>query len=438
MPVMHRILLALYLASWCPTAEARQPTICRDAEALRVEREHVEWLNARVGRAAAREKKQRTCKRIAGGLPDAAAFARLRLLGQPIVFTDAWSIFGEEVASWRNVTRLSDLSGDVKAEASRYPVTPGERFGIAPSADGGGLLHPFKQEASMEDVIRFDDPTQMLCFEPLPLYGHEDGFSHRRLWPHVQQPDLAAWMDLKEAHLWIGRMLAGGRPKESPTHFDPYDNLYLLLRGRKQFLMYDAADSANLHTSATRAYKRPSPEAEALGHRPTLDGTDVDDNRAPINPLRPDTGRYPRQAQAQLINCTLAPGEALYMPAFTWHNVLSLAEYTEAATSDGVAGQAADRGAPPQFNVAINVWYESDARFQWQQEMLLELLQGPQCPPAHEIRDGESESRRMGDGDKDDDDEDDEEEEEDDDGEHERESHEASSSPGERLRKAEL
>ena len=42
------------------------------------------------------------------------------------------------------------------------------------------------------------------------------------------------------------------RPKESPLHFDPDDNLMLQLRGEKTFLMYDAAQAPNLHVRMMR------------------------------------------------------------------------------------------------------------------------------------------------------------------------------------------
>ena len=53
------------------------------------------------------------------------------------------------------------------------------------------------------------------------------------------------------------------------------------------------------------------------------------DNTSPVDPARPDYARYPRSRRAALMNCTLRPGEALYMPAFTYHNVLNFGERAE-------------------------------------------------------------------------------------------------------------
>ena len=53
----------------------------------------------------------------------------------------------------------------------------------------------------------------------------------------------AAWCDV---NLWLGRLDAAAA-KHSATHNDKFDNLLLLLRGRKVFTLYHALDAPRLH-----------------------------------------------------------------------------------------------------------------------------------------------------------------------------------------------
>ena len=44
---------------------------------------------------------------------------------------------------------------------------------------------------------------------------------------------------------------------------------------------------------------------------------------SPVDIANPDLDKFPKFAQARRLECTLRPGDALFMPAFWWHEVQS-------------------------------------------------------------------------------------------------------------------
>ena len=88
---------------------------------------------------------------------------------------------------------------------------------------------------------------------------------------HVDPVMMADWnmppflnkMELQSVAVWAGR-IQGDRPKESPTHYDPVDNLFLQLRGTKVFGMYGANHAVAI-----------SPKVRALVRAPCLSGWPV-------------------------------------------------------------------------------------------------------------------------------------------------------------------
>ena len=58
-------------------------------------------------------------------------------------------------------------------------------------------------------------------------------------------PAVAAELELVLANLWLG---AG--ETVSPLHYDEYDNVLLVLRGRKELLLFPPADLEHLYYAA--------------------------------------------------------------------------------------------------------------------------------------------------------------------------------------------
>ena len=60
---------------------------------------------------------------------------------------------------------------------------------------------------------------------------------------------------------------------------------------------------------------------------------------SPVDILKPDYNRFPKFSQAKRLECVLKPGDALFMPAFWWHEVQSYPDHKE------------------HRNLAVNYWY---------------------------------------------------------------------------------
>jgi hypothetical protein len=88
----------------------------------------------------------------------------------------------------------------------------------------------------------------------------------------------------------------------SPLHFDVADNLHVQLGGVKRFLVFERGRFATMYP------ERPwSPVP----------------NFSRVDPLAPDLARFPRFRRAVPLTATLAPGDAVFLPALTWHHVTS-------------------------------------------------------------------------------------------------------------------
>lgn len=130
--------------------------------------------------------------------------------------------------------------------------------------------------------ISFDHPTTR---EPLkPLRSH---FKFPKLFPDKEKT---------ETRLWIGAF-----GQKSTIHNDNYDNLNAQVVGQKKFLLF-------------------SPEQHHLLYPKKL--TDMC-WASPVDKDKPDYETYPLSRDLSGFECTLEPGEMLYIPMFWWHQAIS-------------------------------------------------------------------------------------------------------------------
>jgi len=129
--------------------------------------------------------------------------------------------------------------------------------------------------------------------------------------------------------------------KEATLHYDPNDNLLLMLSGTKTVNMYADADRENVYDQKMPQYDRQDPwDPEARLAKPRYEGDVISErnNFSPFNPLKPDFVNLPKARHARRKTCTLQPGDMLYMPALTWHQVISTPDEHE-------------------LNIAANMWF---------------------------------------------------------------------------------
>ncbi|BGO90725.1 hypothetical protein NBRC10512_000665 [Rhodotorula toruloides] len=143
------------------------------------------------------------------------------------------------------------------------------------------------------------------------------------------------------ANIWIG----GSRSKTS-LHKDPYENIYMVVRGSKTFTLLPPTEAYCLHEQvfphATYSFSR---ETSSFTLNRTCPSTSLP--WIPVDPLAPDLVRFPRYAYARPMKVTLHPGDMLYLPALWYH-------FVEQDVGWGPGGQ----GKGVQAAIAVNWWYE--------------------------------------------------------------------------------
>ena len=193
-------------------------------------------------------------------------------------------------------------------------------------------------------------------------------------------------------NMWLGIGPTIGR-----LHFDPFENLLAVIRGRKDVVLFDPSDNAALHEGHMReamlehlddavgdAAELEPEGADELGEplvqqpsvatllSPRYSRAGLSDSTSMVNsPLelndpaawgggsaaqRSAFGeRFPLFAQrARPLRCTVRAGETLYIPSWWWHEVAS----TPAAANAMPTAHASDGDvADAATHVSLNFWW---------------------------------------------------------------------------------
>lgn len=111
----------------------------------------------------------------------------------------------------------------------------------------------------------------------------------------------------------------------SPLHYDPLDNLLVQVVGWKRVLLFPPVGNDTTTNAANSDDK--------LWHYAGVDGNQY--NTSAVDIENPDEKKYPNFKLAPVpFECTLGPGDALYIPKKWWHHVRSL-----------------------EFSVSANIWW---------------------------------------------------------------------------------
>lgn len=105
------------------------------------------------------------------------------------------------------------------------------------------------------------------------------------------------------------------------------DNLYLQLAGRKTFRLFEPSQGGDLY---------PYPWHHPMDRSAQVDlGADRKQQHT----------RYPRFAEARCLEVTLQPGDLLWLPAYWWHEVVTVAP--------------AKGAKPDELVVSVNFWFST-------------------------------------------------------------------------------
>jgi len=123
-------------------------------------------------------------------------------------------------------------------------------------------------------------------------------------------------------------------------HKDPYENLYCVVSGQKDFILLPPSDIAYL----------PYEKFPAATYKENLEGEfdiidEVESPEVPwinIDPLNPDLVKYPSYGKTQPLKFSVKAGQVLYLPSLWFHHVQQ---------SHGC--------------IAVNFWYDMVFDFKW-------------------------------------------------------------------------
>lgn len=133
--------------------------------------------------------------------------------------------------------------------------------------------------------------------------------------------DPKASHDIGKGMLYHTMLWMGPRHTVSPLHYDPLDNLLIQIVGWKRVLLFPP-DCTSLSLDTPR-----DATGEGFGdkrwHHAGVDGNQY--NTSAVDIENPDYDKYPEFKLAPVpFECTLGPGDALFIPKKWWHHVRSL------------------------------------------------------------------------------------------------------------------
>ncbi|XP_017128379.1 bifunctional peptidase and (3S)-lysyl hydroxylase JMJD7 [Drosophila elegans] len=251
-------------------------------------------------------------------IPTALEFCRdYYAKNQPVVIRQAlsWPAIGKWTPEYL-IQALGDKTVDVA-------ITPnGYADGLATQKGKEYFVLPLETKMKLSELVRrLDDPTGAVHY----IQKQNSNLS-------VDLPELAADLRISDldfaqqsfnkppdaVNFWLGDERA-----VTSMHKDPYENLYCVISGHKDFILipphqlscvprriyptgvYTTSDGGQFHIEAIR----------------DEDGNEQLTEWVSIDPLAPDLATYPEYARAQPLRVRVHPGDILYLPNYWFHHV---------------------------------------------------------------------------------------------------------------------
>ena len=182
----------------------------------------------------------------------------------------------------------------------------GEVIVSRPSDDGIYRYHQFGR-MSFAEFAETLETTKDVYMGLNPMYRDDESpHAHEELLALATEltiPDFIDSAKLHAAYLWIG-------PGDNKTllHYDPWASLLVVLEGSKRLAMFPPDQTPNMYGYRLLDLK-------SMFQYKVLDSA--------IVPTEIDQDRFPRVARAKGYDVTVEAGQAIYLPAGTWHYVES-------------------------------------------------------------------------------------------------------------------
>jgi hypothetical protein len=175
-----------------------------------------------------------------------------------------------------------------------------------PSADGIYRYHQFESIPFTEFARNLETSKDVyLALDPIYRANQKPHISEslKALASDLEIPDFIDQKQLRFVNLWVG---PGGN--KTLLHFDPWDGLLIVLKGRKRFAVFNRRETSKLH-------------GYSIFNLRSIFAHAVLDSR--INPADIDCDKYRSISEAHGIQGVIEEGQALFLPAGTWHYIES-------------------------------------------------------------------------------------------------------------------
>jgi cupin-like protein len=225
--------------------------------------------------------------------------------GEPAVFRGL-------VADWP-VVRAGKAGPEALAEMLRFCATdePFQAWFAPPEVEGrfnyNADLSGFNFERKLATVDQLLELLLRQIGHEKPYCMYAGGIPIRKHLPLLVPNIPVTMLDMKRdtlISLWLGNRT------HTATHWDQSSNLACVVAGRRRFTLFPPDELKNLYVG---------PLEFTLAGQP-ISMVDID---------TPDLETYPlfRKALKAARRAELGPGDALYVPAMWWHDVLSLEDF---------------------------------------------------------------------------------------------------------------
>ncbi len=174
-----------------------------------------------------------------------------------------------------------------------------------PDVDGIYHFLSYRRVPVEEFERNLTEEKTMYSLEPLLGQGSPQGNQEHRLEDIDEKaiPEFIPRNGFRSSNLYIG---PGGN--KTLLHNDEVQSLLVMLEGEKHFAVFPPDQSRYL-------YPYHAFDIRSIRQHRVLDSK--------INPVNIDTGRFPKLARAKGWHGVLKPGQALFIPAGTWHYIES-------------------------------------------------------------------------------------------------------------------
>lgn len=148
-------------------------------------------------------------------------------------------------------------------------------------------------------------------------------------------------------NFWMGDSRA-----TTSMHKDPYENIYCVIDGYKDFTLISPTDLAYVPYKEFDCGNYVNVTPDNYNVMPQYDGDKCRQiSWIDVDPLKPDLEEYPNFAKAHVYNARISKGDCLYLPALWFHHVRQ------------------SHGA-----IAVNYWYDMEFDVKYCYHTLLENL----------------------------------------------------------------